>query len=271
GPAQGRLRLLGLVDPDHDPPVPGRGGVGARLRGLVNVGAHHRRSTPWRPPWSATAAAERRVPARGALPRSRVKSLAFVLSYLSSLARRRNLRVVVRLVAVLVVLVVVFSTVFHVLMAREGRDFSWATGVYWTLTTMSTLGFGDITFESDAGRIFSLVVLASGALFILVLLPFAFIQFVFTPWMEQREAARPARRAARSHRADTPRRDRGVARPPGEAGQGALRRHRAGPDPGPGPARPGLRRDGRAARRPPHLPGGPGRAGGARRLDPAGH
>lgn len=123
-----------------------------------------------------------------------MKSLAFVLSYLSSPARRRNLRVVVRLVAVLVVLVVVFSTVFHVLMAREGRDFSWATGVYWTLTTMSTLGFGDITFESDAGRIFSLVVLASGALFILVLLPFAFIQFVFTPWMEQREAARAPRR-----------------------------------------------------------------------------
>src|SRR5690606_38269450 len=79
-------------------------------------------------------------------------------------------------------------------MAREGRDFSWATGVYWTLTTMSTLGFGDITFESDAGRIFSLVVLASGALFILVLLPFAFIQFVFTPWIEQREAARAPRR-----------------------------------------------------------------------------
>ena len=31
---------------------------------------------------------------------------------------------------------------------------------------MSTLGFGDITFESDAGRIFSVVVLLSGALFI---------------------------------------------------------------------------------------------------------
>src|SRR5690606_40758289 len=76
----------------------------------------------------------------------------------------------------------------------EGRDHSWTTGVYWTLTTMSTLGFGDITFESDAGRAFSVVVLISGALFILVLLPFSFIQFVFTPWMEQREAARAPRR-----------------------------------------------------------------------------
>jgi Trk K+ transport system NAD-binding subunit len=88
----------------------------------------------------------------------------------------------------------VYSIVFHLLMAREGREHSWATGFYWTLTTMSTLGFGDITFESDAGRIFSVVVLVSGALFILVLLPFAFIQFVFLPWMAYRETTRAPRR-----------------------------------------------------------------------------
>ena len=123
-----------------------------------------------------------------------MKSIALILSYLSSPVRRRNLRLVLGLVATLVLLVVVFSVAFHVLMAREGRDHSWATGVYWTFTTMSTLGFGDITFNSDAGRIFSVVVLLSGALFILVLLPFAFIQFVFMPWMEQREAARAPRR-----------------------------------------------------------------------------
>jgi len=123
-----------------------------------------------------------------------VKSLALIFSYLSSPVRRRNLRVVVWLVLALIVLIALFSVVFHVLMAREGRDHSWTTGVYWTLTTMSTLGFGDITFESDAGRAFSVVVLISGALFILVLLPFSFIQFVFTPWMEQREAARAPRK-----------------------------------------------------------------------------
>ena len=115
-----------------------------------------------------------------------MKSVALILSYLSSPVRRRNLRVVAWLLVALVLLVALFSVIFHVLMAREGRDHSWTTGVYWTLTTMSTLGFGDITFESDAGRAFSVVVLISGALFILVLLPFAFIQFVFTPWMEQR-------------------------------------------------------------------------------------
>ncbi|MBN2623087.1 MAG: NAD-binding protein, partial [Acidimicrobiales bacterium] len=125
-----------------------------------------------------------------------MKSLALIFSYLSSPVRRRNLRVVMWLLLALVVLVALFSVVFHVLMAREGRDHSWTTGVYWTLTTMSTLGFGDITFESDAGRAFSVVVLISGAMFILVLLPFSFIQFVFTPWMEQREAARAPRKLA---------------------------------------------------------------------------
>ena len=123
-----------------------------------------------------------------------MKALPGVLPYLTGSLRGRNLRVVAWLLGVFAVMVAVYSTVFHVLMEHEGRDHSWATGVYWTMTTMSTLGFGDITFESDAGRLFSMVVLLSGALFILVLLPFAFIQFVFLPWMAWRDENRaPAR------------------------------------------------------------------------------
>lgn len=122
-----------------------------------------------------------------------MKSLGLILGYMAGASRRRNLRLVGWLLAILVVLVAVYSVGFHVLMAREGRDHSWATGVYWTLTVMSTLGFGDITFESDAGRLFSVVVLVSGALFILVLLPFAFIQFVFLPWVAWRDASRAPR------------------------------------------------------------------------------
>jgi voltage-gated potassium channel len=122
-----------------------------------------------------------------------VKSLALVLAYLSSPMRHRNLRVVVKLLGAVTAMVTVSSVLFHVLMAWEGRDYSWATGVYWTLTTMSTLGFGDITFESDAGRIFSVVVLLTGIASILVVLPFAFVQFVFSPWMERREKARAPR------------------------------------------------------------------------------
>jgi Trk K+ transport system NAD-binding subunit len=107
--------------------------------------------------------------------------------------RRRQLKTVVVLVVVFVVMVAAFATVFHELMDREGRSYSWPTSVYWTLTTMTTLGFGDITFESDAGRIFSVVVLLAGSTFLLVMLPFVFIQFVFVPWMNERERRRAPR------------------------------------------------------------------------------
>ncbi|HSK74671.1 MAG TPA: NAD-binding protein [Pyrinomonadaceae bacterium] len=66
----------------------------------------------------------------------------------------------------------------------EDREFSWITGLYWTLTVMSTLGFGDITFESDIGRAFSIVVLLSGIVLLLIMLPFAFIRFFYAPWLE---------------------------------------------------------------------------------------
>ncbi|MEM6560202.1 MAG: NAD-binding protein [Planctomycetota bacterium] len=106
---------------------------------------------------------------------------------------RRNVKILLRFFGTLVAMVVLYSIVFHYIMAYEGRDHSWVTGFYWTLTVMSTLGFGDITFNSDLGRAFSILVLVSGTLFLLVLLPFTFIQFFYAPWMEARNEARAPR------------------------------------------------------------------------------
>jgi Trk K+ transport system NAD-binding subunit len=64
---------------------------------------------------------------------------------------------------------------------------------------MTTLGFGDVTFSSDIGRLFSILVLLSGVIFMLVLLPFAFIKFFLAPWME----AESRRRAPRELPANT--------------------------------------------------------------------
>ena len=108
-------------------------------------------------------------------------------------ASRRNLRVLGQLLLVLVIMVAAYSVAFHYLMAWEGREYSWITGVYWTLTVMSTLGFGDITFHTDLGLLFSILVLLSGLVFMLILLPFTFIQFFYAPWMEAQEAARAPR------------------------------------------------------------------------------
>ncbi len=103
------------------------------------------------------------------------------------------MRILIRFLLALAIMVTVYSILFHYIMAYEGQDFSWVTGFYWTLTVMSTLGFGDITFHDDLGRIFSICVLLSGVLFLLILLPFTFIQFFYAPWMEAQSAARAPR------------------------------------------------------------------------------
>ena len=84
-------------------------------------------------------------------------------------------------------LVAVYAVLFHVIKLNvEGERHSWITGVYWTLVVMTTLGFGDITFVSDIGRLFSIVVLLSGVVFLLVMLPFVFIRLFYAPWLEAR-------------------------------------------------------------------------------------
>ena len=123
-----------------------------------------------------------------------MKTMATHLSLLLRMGQRRsNVRLLLKFIGVLIFFFVVFSVLFHVLMLHEGRRYSWITGFYWTLTTMSTLGFGDITFTSDAGKLFSVVVLLSGIVFLLVMLPFTFIQFFYAPWLEEQNKARAPR------------------------------------------------------------------------------
>jgi Trk K+ transport system NAD-binding subunit len=110
--------------------------------------------------------------------------------FLRNRPARRNVANLMRFFGILAGLVTLFSVVFHYIMAYEGRSYSWVTGFYWTLTVMSTLGFGDITFESDLGRIFSSIVLLSGVVLLLILLPFTFIEFFYVPWTKAQAASR---------------------------------------------------------------------------------
>lgn len=115
----------------------------------------------------------------------RMKLVSTQLSYFfADPSVRTNTRALMKLVVLLLVVITVFAVVFHFVMAYEGQEHSWLTGVYWTLTVMSTLGFGDITFTSDLGRAFSLLVLVSGVVLLLIVLPFAFIRFFYAPWLE---------------------------------------------------------------------------------------
>lgn len=100
----------------------------------------------------------------------------FFGALLRNYTSRRNIILLFRFLIVLVSLVGLFSFLFHMVMAYEGRYYSWPTGLYLTLTVMTTLGFGDITFHSDVGRLFTIGVLCSGLLLLLVFMPLLFMQ-----------------------------------------------------------------------------------------------
>lgn len=127
----------------------------------------------------------------GELSLNLMKYLVSQLLYFANLRSSRiNLLALFRFILLVCGLILLYSVIFHYIMEYEGRSESWVTGLYWTLTVMSTLGFGDITFHSDLGRIFSIIVLVSGIFLLLILLPFTFIEFLYEPWMKAQRAAR---------------------------------------------------------------------------------
>ena len=124
-----------------------------------------------------------------------MKFLASQLAYLTTDREiRTNLRTLLKYLLFVAFLVTLYAVLFHVIKARvEGEEHSWITGFYWTLVVMTTLGFGDIIFTSDIGRLFSMVVLMSGVVLLLVMLPFLFIRLFYAPWLEARVRLRAPR------------------------------------------------------------------------------
>ena len=116
-----------------------------------------------------------------------------ILYFTQSRTTKRNFKLLFKFLLALTLLVIIYSVLFHFIMLFEEKEFSWITGFYWTLTVMSTLGFGDITFTSDLGKAFTMLVLISGILFLLVMLPFTFIQFFYAPWLEAQSRAKTPR------------------------------------------------------------------------------
>jgi voltage-gated potassium channel len=108
---------------------------------------------------------------------------------------RENLGALAKFLVVLLGVIALYSLLFHVIMRMEGQEHTWFTGIYWTLVTMSTLGYGDVGFHSDLGRAFSVLVLFSGVILLLVVLPFVFIRYFYAPWLEAQIQLRAPRKA----------------------------------------------------------------------------
>ena len=115
------------------------------------------------------------------------------MSRLYKRTSRRNAILISRLVFVLLLLLAGNSIMFNFLMHLENRDYSWVTCFYWTATNMSTLGLGDITFQSDLGRLFNVFVSVSGLTFILILVPFTLVKLFQSTERIHRELPRTMR------------------------------------------------------------------------------
>ena len=92
-----------------------------------------------------------------------LKLAAYVSEYqslLGALAASRR-KILVFLSAVLMV-VVVLGTVMYVVEGPANGYINIPTSVYWAITTMTTVGFGDITPKTDLGRLISSVVMLLG-------------------------------------------------------------------------------------------------------------
>ncbi len=116
-----------------------------------------------------------------------MKSIAGQLAYFVRGRARQNLKVLFLYFVFLTALILAYSSIFRYLMWNvEGREFSFIAGVYWAITVMTTLGFGDITFSTDIGYFFAAVVTISGVFFLLIILPFGMVSLFLAPWIEHR-------------------------------------------------------------------------------------
>jgi voltage-gated potassium channel len=98
------------------------------------------------------------------------------VKFLQRLTSKRNAMLLSRLFIALVAVVVLYTAGFHYITQWEGHRYSVLTGLYWTVSTMTTLGMGDVALTSDLGRLFTMLVVGTGIFFLLVLLPFTTIQ-----------------------------------------------------------------------------------------------
>ena len=117
-----------------------------------------------------------------------------VTHFLKNRRTKTNIWRLFKFFGVIIAIYICYGVAFQYIMHLEGQDYSWLDGFYWAIVTMSTLGYGDIVFTSELGRIFSMIVVVSGMLFLLVLLPFTFIEFFYAPWLKAQHQAKAPKR-----------------------------------------------------------------------------
>lgn len=99
---------------------------------------------------------------------------------LSKLRQKKSIAVYA---ATAINLIIIYSVIFIYLTKAEyhPENANLITAVYWVISSMTTVGYGDVVFTSNAGKIFSVIVQLSGIIMIFGLL----FPLVITPWLEK--------------------------------------------------------------------------------------
>lgn len=93
-----------------------------------------------------------------------------------------------------VLLFILYILIFEYLMVLENHpeNANIITAIYWATTTITTVGFGDVVFTSQGGRLFSIIIQIVGVILISSFL----ITYVITPWMDNTIKFRLPRKAS---------------------------------------------------------------------------
>ncbi len=81
------------------------------------------------------------------------------------------------------IILIIYSEIFVILkLYFEDEYYSIFDGFYWVITTVTTVGYGDIVLHSVPGRIFTILVMLTGIFFL-----FGFLfPYVLIPWAEMK-------------------------------------------------------------------------------------
>jgi voltage-gated potassium channel len=85
-------------------------------------------------------------------------------------------------VSIFAFLVLIYSFIFiYIMHTYESKDFAFITAIYWVIVSMTTVGYGEIIFQSHIGQLFTIIVILSGVVMIFGYL----FPLVLTPQLEK--------------------------------------------------------------------------------------
>ncbi len=96
-------------------------------------------------------------------------------------ALHRHPHIAYKIVAVLLFVIYVLTFEYLMNLENQPENANVVTAIYWATTTIATVGYGDVVFTSQAGRLFTIIVQVLG----IVLISGFLVTYVVTPWMDR--------------------------------------------------------------------------------------